>query len=95
MNDEQMHQDARPIATRMSQEIANEANKRPPEEIAAFAGLVSSLVVQNLVVSIIMAQHAPGSEGGRNMLNIFYHQMLKDAHERWSKPDLKTFRERH
>jgi hypothetical protein len=88
MNYNEMLKAARPIAIKIAQEIGAEANsgKFPP---AAHAGLIASLVLQNIMTSLAIDLFKPGSPEGQAFLDSACASVAKDMAERWQGDDLK------
>lgn len=81
--------EARLFATPLAQRIAEEANRKAPDEVGTFAGTCASLVLQTVTVSLLLQKFAPGSPAGEEMIRAIYASALEDALERWHKSDLK------
>lgn len=85
--------EARLFATPLSQKIGAEANKKMPKERAAFACVAASLVLQTILISLAVTLFEIGGKDGEDWLKTSYDNALKDALERWHKPDLKERRQ--
>ncbi len=84
----QLHDEARPIVTRMTQEIGAAAETKSPHQVRPFAGLTASLVLQNIIISLAANATKPGSPEGAQAITNYYQQALRDALIRWHEPDL-------
>jgi hypothetical protein len=85
--------EARPAAIRFANEIGTFANKKWSNG-AQMAGLLGALTLQNILVSIVLKLHPPGSLDGLIMLQGFYDGIWQDVEERWNQEDLKIRRQR-
>lgn len=85
-----VEQQARFEAVRVAQRIAEEANAHthPP----AFAGTCASIALQTILCSLLLDHYEPGSAEGEAELRKFYEGVVRDAVERWHRPDLKQKR---
>ena len=88
MNYNEMLKAARPIAIEIAQDIEVEANsgKFPPP---AYAGLIASLVLQNIMTSLAVDLFKPGSPEGQVFLESACASVSKDMCDRWQGDDLK------
>jgi hypothetical protein len=80
--------EARPAAIRFAKEIGELANKKWKNG-SQMAGMIAHLVLQNIVMSIAVTLHDPGSKEGMDFINDMYDGCKRDAAERWNAPDLK------
>lgn len=83
--------EARPPAIRFAKEIGEFANKKWKNG-AQMAGVIASITLQNIMVSMVITKHEPGSPEGEKMLSDFYDAVKRDATERWHEEDLKNWR---
>lgn len=88
MSSDEIHAHAKPFATKLAVMIAEFSNEHQ-DSGTIMAGLVSSLVFQNILTSIAVEHHEPGSKDGIEFFNSMYHKALEDALVRWQKSDLK------
>ena len=88
LNYNDMLKAARPIATKMAQEIGQLANSGEFQP-AAYAGLISSLVLQNIITSLAVDLFKPGSAEGAEFIKSSYASVMQDALVRWNEEDLK------
>lgn len=79
-----------PIATEQTQVVFDIANKKIEQDVPPlmFSGMVTSLMFQNVTTMVTMLDHKPGSKEGEEMLTDIYAGALKDAIDRWNKPDI-------
>lgn len=83
-----MLEKARKLSTQFAQkisEIANATEAYPKQ----FTVLTTSLLFQTIMISSIIDDHKAGSKDGAEMIKLLYATALKDALERWEKPDIK------
>lgn len=82
--------EARLYSSRVAQQVADEANKKAPDERGAFFGTAATMITQTCLTSIALQMgYKPGSPEGEAFLKSIYENALKDALERWRKADLK------
>ena len=81
--------EARPMGIRFAKEIGKTCNSKW-DNGAQMSGLVGSLTLQNIIMSIaIMAKFPPGSVEGLAFLEKFYDGVKRDAMDRWNEADLQ------
>ena len=85
---EQLTKEAHPIAIRTTQDLIEIAKKKGDLQ-PAFAGMLCSLVLQNLIISITVDQFEPGSSEGEQFIEMLYANAILDAKIRWHQDDLK------
>lgn len=78
-----------PIATDFATKIVNISNNQKGFEPGPLAGLISSLVFQNIVTSIAMKMYKAGSKEGELFIQQMYGSAVMDAITRWNRQDLK------
>lgn len=83
--------EARPAAIRFAKEIGAFANKKWKNG-GQMAAIIAHLALQNILISIAVQAHEPGSEEGLKLIDDFYEGCKKDALERWHADDLKHHR---
>jgi hypothetical protein len=83
----------RPMATHLARTIVDEANNHAPDA-GLVAGLVASLVFQTVAVSILTHAFPAGSAEGERALKEMYMGSMRDAVERWHKPDIAHMKPR-
>lgn len=91
MNVKEMELKARPIAIRMSQEIADIANLESEGDRVPFCGVIAGMVLQNIIGSLALVQFKAGGPEGENFIRDSYRAVLRDALDRWQKLDLKAY----
>lgn len=83
--------EARPAAIRFAKEIGAIANKKWKNG-AQMAGVIASITLQNILVSIVVQMYEPGTEEGEKFLSDTFDACKMDAVKRWHEPDLKHHR---
>lgn len=83
--------EARPAAIRFSKEIGAFANKKWKSG-AQMASIIGSITFQNIIISVVVSLHPPGSSEGEAMIERIYEGSKKDALTRWHEADLKHHR---
>ena len=87
--------EARPGGIRFAREIGNLCNKKWPGKGGTMAGLMASLTLQNIVISLLIQMKLdPGSAEGLNVIETFYDAVKRDARDRWNEMDLKIRKQR-
>lgn len=83
--------EARPYGIKFASEIVSLSNSIFKIKAGAMAGLIAALTLQNIITSITISLHPPGSKEGEAFIKLLYENAIRDAIERWHKPDLKHF----
>lgn len=92
MRDEPNHdvlkevQQLEPMAKRFAKEIGKAANTKWRNG-AQMAAAVAARTLQNIVVSVVLSGHEPGSTEGQALLERFYAGVLKDTLSYWNSGD--------
>lgn len=81
--------EARPHATKVALDIGKIGNTFPDGGV--MAGLIACLAMQNVMLSIVMANHQPGSQSGVDMIETLWDNAKRDAIDRWHQDDLKKY----
>lgn len=86
---------ARPVATRMAQDVMNlvvQTAKSKPIAEGQLASLIAELCLQTVVTSLVIQIEDPGSAAGEEIITKHYDMYKDQAAKRWHKQDLKDAR---
>lgn len=83
---DQLVLEARPAAIRFAKEIGEMTNKKWPNG-AQMAGVVASITLQNIIISLACMMHPGGSPEGAEFVENVFEGSKKDAIIRWAQLD--------